>query len=545
MRITPSSSHARFRLRTIFLIVNLVVLSLPLGGIFFFRIYENELVRQTELELISQASVIAASFKQEVRRQFNNAKSKDKETSDLISRYGEVVLFTQRPTIDDYYTPLTPLIDLAKDTPLPQRPAGREGSTPDGIALEAGTLLTEIMKDAQKTTLSGMKILDYNGTVVSGRQELGLSFAHLPEIQTGLLGQYAAVLRTRLSDEPAPPLASISRGTRIRVFVAYPILEKSRLWGIVYLSRSPQSILKHLHAEKQKVIIAGISIMLLTGLLALFTSYTVTRPIYKLVKAIRKNEEQYTQEFPKLSSFGTTEIELLALTFEKMAHSIEERSNYIKDFAAHVSHEFKTPLTSIRGAAELLLEHFDEMETERREKFIKNIVSDSDRLKQLVSRLLELAQADNALPQQESVELAPFLRLLQAEYGGKSLEVSYNKDSETIAGMSHEALSMVFGNLLENALQHGADKVSIVEVESDEEGVRLQVIDNGEGISSANKDKIFTPFFTTKRSNGGTGLGLQIVQSILQAYGGSITVGGSKKKGATFVVQLPKVANHN
>ncbi|HHI82344.1 MAG TPA: ATP-binding protein, partial [Rhizobiales bacterium] len=103
--------------------------------------------------------------------------------------------------------------------------------------------------------------------------------------------------------------------------------------------------------------------------------------------------------------------------------------------------------------------------------------------------------------------------------------------------MSPENLEMMLSNLIDNARQHKADRVEI-SADAGNGKVVIRVHDNGEGISPANRAKIFTPFFTTRRSAGGTGLGLGIVRSIAEAHGGAIRVMESTK-GALFELTLP------
>ena len=91
-------------------------------------------------------------------------------------------------------------------------------------------------------------------------------------------------------------------------------------------------------------------------------------------------------------------------------------------------------------------------------------------------------------------------------------------------------------HLIENAAEHGATQIGL-HVSADPEGPRLTVSDNGPGISPGNRDRIFTPFFTTRREKGGTGMGLAIARTLLQAHGGSISLGDSQN-GTTFVIDF-------
>jgi signal transduction histidine kinase len=115
--------------------------------------------------------------------------------------------------------------------------------------------------------------------------------------------------------------------------------------------------------------------------------------------------------------------------------------------------------------------------------------------------------------------------------------ISCAEDRNAAAKIIPEVLEMVFTNLIDNSRQNGADRVEIV-VETDGGNVSVLVADNGQGISHANADKIFTPFFTTHRDEGGTGLGLGIVRSLLKAYGGDIELTPADK-GAAFTLTIP------
>jgi len=224
----------RPRLATILLIVNLAVLILPLGSLLFFRIYENQLVRQTESELISQGAVLAAVYRQEVL-----ARRPD------LSDYGIETIPLPTQKLGDYiYVPILPQLDLTTGEQLPDRPNGEVVvDRPDETATAAGNILNAIISEARKSTLAGLKILDYNGVAVAGRAEVGLSFAHVKEVAKALGGKYASVIRERDITSPLPSITGLSRTTGIRVFVAYPIIYEQRLLGVAYLSRTPNSIL--------------------------------------------------------------------------------------------------------------------------------------------------------------------------------------------------------------------------------------------------------------------------------------------------------------
>lgn len=491
----------RLRLSSILLIVHLFVLVIPIGTIYFFRLYENELVQQTESELIAQGAYISALYKQKV-----------KELTAHTPDYGTRVILKEKPQ-DEKYKVIFPILDLANSNVHPKRPDAVEGTPADKYALEAGKFISPVLAEAINTTLAGFRITDYNGVIVAGRSEIGLSIAHSEEVANALKGEYSALLRTRISDEPPPSIASVSRNTGVRVFIALPIIDNNRVIGTVLLSRSPRNILKGLYYNQDRVMIAGGMIIFITILLALLTSYTIRRPIYALIRQTQRIA-QGDKDVEPIDKPVTQELALLSDNISSMAHTIAERSDYIKNFAMHVSHEFKTPLTSIQGAIELIAEHGNSMPPEQFQKFLTNITKDTDRLKILMSRLLELARADVMHAESETINVNALLNEIQKKYAGK---VQVAKSEQVYhADATAYILETVLGNLIENSLQHGAKTVSI-STAAENDKVIIDVRDDGNGISDGNYAKLFTPFFTNKREQGGTGLGLVISRSLLRS----------------------------
>jgi signal transduction histidine kinase len=277
----------------------------------------------------------------------------------------------------------------------------------------------------------------------------------------------------------------------------------------------------------------------LTLLLVYFTSRTISRPIDQLIEQTRGASEGNIKAMQPLDDPVTEEMELLSKSFSQMALSLHERSEYIREFATYVSHEFKTPLTAIQGASELLLEHYDEMPPDKRRKFIENMIQDSDRLKLLVARLLELAKAENITPSKETTNLSDSLNKLKIKFASQGLDIKIQPQPNYQVKIPPEILETALSNLATNSLQHDATLVDLNVRKSDHE-VILNMRDNGRGIPPANRDKVFTPFFTTNRENGGTGLGLRIVQTLIESHSGKIDL-GETTKGTLFTLQFPLV----
>ncbi len=212
----------------------------------------------------------------------------------------------------------------------------------------------------------------------------------------------------------------------------------------------------------------------------------------------------------------------LSNSFAEMSHTLQARTQYIQEFASHVSHEFKTPLTSMQASLELLQEHLEEMPINQQKQFLNNLQGDTERLKNLVNRLLEQARADTQQSSSATSNLLHTLNSLKPHYADKKLRLNFDSDSTNhVLNISTAALESILTNLFDNSLHHDATEITLSAAQQQQQ-LKLRIHDNGAGISPANKKQIFTPFFTTRRENGGTGLGLGIIASTLTAWGGTI-----------------------
>ena len=258
----------------------------------------------------------------------------------------------------------------------------------------------------------------------------------------------------------------------------------------------------------------GVALVITVGIGVVF-SRTITGPIDALIQRTREIGRGGRAAIVAPDQQGTREIATLSQSFLDLAERLVDRTEYVSSFAAHVSHELKSPVTSIRGSAELLRDA--EMSKEERQRFLDHIIADSDRLTALLDSLRDLARAD-----------------LDAEPGWSTV-------AGAIAGhemaLGPEAARAVFGQLLRNAVEHGGTAVTIT-AERRGSMLHVRVADNGEGVSPGNRDRIFEPFFTTRRESGGTGMGLQIVRSMLAAHGGTIALLPSGS-GAAFEIRVP------
>ena len=205
--------------------------------------------------------------------------------------------------------------------------------------------------------------------------------------------------------------------------------------------------------------------MLIAAVVALawFAGHTVVRPTRQLAAMARRVARGEIHAVEPLPLPMTREAQSLSESIVTMARTLEARADYVRDLALGISHEFKTPLTGIRGGAELLRDHLDEMSAEERRKFLSNILADTERLERLVRRILELARADSLAPRgDESCDLAQATNEMAAEVRRKGQRVSVAEMPAALpASIDRASFDIVLSNLLENAQQHGGKGVSV------------------------------------------------------------------------------------
>jgi two-component system sensor histidine kinase ChvG len=488
----------RLRLRTIVFGVLLFAAAMPGLGAIFLRVYENTLVRQTEAELVAQGAALAAAASVAWPGPHPSPRSR--------AAHG--------------YQPEVTSIDLSRTLVLPERPppaVTNRPAEPDAVA--AAARLAPVVDLTTRTTLASVVVTDADGVVVGG-ERLGGDLSGLPEVQAALAGRPATVLRRNGAYRPHYALEWLSRASDLRLHHARPILVNGRVAGVLLLSRSPRALFRGLYEDRGKIALGVVAIFGVIVVMAGLVSRGVTRPIEALSAAAR-DVAAGLGAVPQTPQTAAIEIQALYDDFRIMAERIERRSGYLRDFAAAVSHEFKTPLSGIRGAVELLDDHHDTMSLEERKHFLGNIASDTQRLSTLVTRLLDLARADLSEAGSGAVtELEALLRTCCGAWSGLAVDLALEPRLPPVA-IAEQTLESVLTILLQNSLQAGARTVRVA-ARRTAGSVAIEVCDDGPGVAPGDRERLFEPFFTSRRAEGGTGLGLPIARSLLAAGGSSL-----------------------
>lgn len=407
----------------------------------------------------------------------------------------------------------------------------------DAGITEVGQVLNAVLSEAKAQTLSGIQVVDSRGVVVAtSGHVLGTDLGDDPVVAHALSGSPAMEVRARPPSE-WHPLGSKSRNARVRVFVAIPVTVDGDLLGAIVLSRTPRDQVQALYHMAPGIVSAGVVAAIGTAVFAGIAAWVATRSLAMLgrgAERIAEGDFGGLAELTRPRRSHLVEVSHTANAIVTMTERLRERLAYISEFASNVSHEFKTPIATLRGTIELIDDDRD-MSAEQRSRFLANAAREIERLERLVSGLLSLARADEA-SSRARVDLQDLVEDVAARY-----EVTPVGRAGVVIG-DRSQLEAVVKNLIENARHHGGPGVTVsVEAASGPGWTSLAVIDDGRGISEANLARVFDRFFTTDRAAGGTGLGLALVRAIAVRHGGDVTV-DSRPGRTAFTVRLPTLS---
>jgi two-component system, OmpR family, sensor histidine kinase ChvG len=479
-------SRIRYRL----LLINLLIVSVPLLGIGFARFYEREMLRILEDDMIHQAVVLRQALLDD------DSGLRLTERASLLTTVAKQTRMRIR------------LLDERGVVAADSHAAGPPEGTTEGDQLaERGIAPTPPAKERP----GGLP------AVIADRAE----------VQRALAGGYGSASRVWQFDG----------GERVYLFSALPIAGPNGVVrGAVYVTRSTLPVVAAMHRLRTtlwKVLWGAFAV---TAILTLFLAATIAHPLGRLTRVA-----QHIASGARVEPMGLErrdEIGALARAVDTMAQRLDARAHEVAELAANLSHEFKSPLTSIRGAAELLLEGAANDPAARR-MFLENIHADAARLDRLVTRLLELSRTEADTTPVEPLVLR---ELIAAAIGARAADVDldYRSSTERITGR-RALLAAMIRNLLDNARRHAApgSRLTVRVEDTERAAIRIAVHNFGEPISPANLHRVWDRFFTTCGDAGGTGLGLPIVASIARAHGGSVSVESERETGTTFCVTLP------
>lgn len=281
--------------------------------------------------------------------------------------------------------------------------------------------------------------------------------------------------------------------------------------------------------------------------LASFTSRITLKPLSQLIAAI--NELAAGNFKVRIQLKGPENIQKLSDSFNRMAEELGNTEMLRSDFINNFSHEFKTPIVSLRGFAKLLKN--PDLTQEERDEYLDIIISEATRLTELSTNVLNLSKVENLsiVTDNKSFNLTEQIRqailLLEPKWNKKEVDMIVDLDEVTYCG-NEQLLNQVWINLIDNAIKFTLEKTKVkIKLRETETAVVFEVLDNGYGIDEETAAHIFDRFYQgdTSHTVEGNGIGLTIVQKIIRLYHGEVTVKSEPGIGTNFVVTLPVSAS--
>ncbi len=376
-------------------------------------------------------------------------------------------------------------------------------------------------------------VVDANAVVAADTNNMAIGQIYMvPEILVALAGRDEANLR---KDEEAIYAS------------AYIEDDASHKIGAVLVISSFSEVYQLISELYRKWIFMTIVIGVIIIALVVFMSQVIFDPLKNILATIKKiSSGQFHQ---RIELKGKNEFTELGEAVNTMTQRLEEVDKSRQEFVSNVSHELKTPLSSIKVLSEAMLLQ-DNIPEETYKEFLLDINSEVDRMTDIVNDLLALARLENnenSLHIREvdvNKMLRDIIKRLQPLAETKNIDISFEAAKEVKVDADEVKLSLAISNLVDNGIKYtpvdGKVKVS---VDADNQDCFITVQDSGIGISEQEQSRIFDRFYrvdkTRDRETGGTGLGLAITHSIIMLHNGSVKIISGEGEGATFIVRMP------
>lgn len=378
-------------------------------------------------------------------------------------------------------------------------------------------------------------VTDRSGRVLydSLGQVAGADFSQWRDVKLALAGQYGARTTPDVENDPATSV----------MYVGAPVRAGGDIIGAVSVGKPVQSFGQFVEAARRKTLAVGGVAAVAVVLLAVIVSVWLVRPFGLIADYVRYVRSQHTLSLPRL---GRRALGVLGAAYDEMRDALAGR-NYVADYVQTLTHEVKSPLSAIRGAAELLQEQG--MPPEQRQKFLANITRETQRIQEMVDRMMELTalEARRTLDKVESVLLTALLQdvVAAAQDAASVRQVTIVLDIEAEALVEGDPflLRRAVSNLLDNAVDFSPAGGTVrVALSRTARIARIRVSDQGAGIPDYAQEKVFEKFYSLARPHSrkkSTGLGLSFVREIASLHHGRIELANGAEQGAVATLSLP------
>ena len=320
-----------------------------------------------------------------------------------------------------------------------------------------------------------------------------------------------------------------------------------QLQGVMLVSVSAVDIAETLAEMEQRGVMLIGSIVVLSVFLACLLSTILVKPLARVTKAIEDLTDGMLDE--EISVPDYTETELITDAFNKMVNRMRILDESRQEFVSNVSHELKTPMTSMKVLADSLNGQ-EGVPVELYQEFMQDITSEIDRENQIITDLLSLVKMDKKVADLNITQvninelLEQLLKRLHPIAAQKNVELILDSFRPVNAEVDATKLSLAFSNLIENGIKYNNENGWVrVSLNADHKYFYVTVADSGIGIPEESIAHIFERFYRVDKSHsreiGGTGLGLAIARSAIVMHRGAIRVYSKENEGTTFSVRIP------
>ena len=379
-------------------------------------------------------------------------------------------------------------------------------------------------------------VTDDQGIVLfdsTGRHQ-GQDFIEWRDVRYTLDGLYGARTSRDVASDPSTSV----------MYVAAPIWSRERVTiGVVSVGKPVQSFGQFVQDARWRTLWVGIGSALALLVLAIIVSVWLVRPF-----GLMRDYLAWTRTQPRLrpGPMARHALALLRAGVHEMRDALTGR-NTVADYVQTLTHEIKSPLSAIRGAAELLED--PAMPAADRERFLANITRETQRVQEIVDRMMELTALESrrVLEHAQAVPLVPLLEELaashQAAAAARGLRIALALQDQPVVWGDPFLLRRAVSNLLANALDFApAGSAIALRLQAEGRRARITVRDHGPGIPAYAQSQVFQKFYSLARPGSGkrsTGLGLAFVQEIAQQHGGKATLENAAEGGALATLALP------
>ncbi len=398
-----------------------------------------------------------------------------------------------------------------------------------------------LCKSLGKLTFTRFTVVDNEGNVLGDTDRTPATMDNhstRPEINRALVGIISSNIR-------------YSKTLTVDLlYVSLPIKNKGEIVGAVRAAVPLTTIDEELALTFYKLFLVGLLITAFLSIVSLFIFRRISRPLEDIHHGAERFAKGHFET--KLPSFEISEINDLSISMNIMAAKLKHLEQVRRDFVANVSHELKTPVTSIKGFVETLLDGALEKKEEA-QKFLEIISRQAERLTSIIEDLLVLSKLESEnvdellLLHETSVNsmLASVKEACGAQAEDKNINVTIECPKKLSVLVDRSLMEQALFNLVENAIKYSEPSKSVrINVKEETSSVKIHISDEGPGIAPEHISRLFERFYRVdkarSRNLGGTGLGLAIVKHVAGVHGGSIDVSSEVGRGSTFSIQLKK-----